>query len=174
MRDMRNGNWFWVHRCVIRCWTKKIGAKGVTLYALLADHDRSDEHRGLVFPSQATMAEIIGWDRSTVNKWIRVIEKAGLISKDKRGRYFIVYTLNKVRCPITPDGIHRNTDSPDVAGRHILHGDVVSEKPDVTAVTPDVAPYDTKEKKEREKLKEIYADKQKLLDKMSLSSGRYD
>lgn len=146
-RDLRNGNWLWMHKCVVECWAKKIKPQGLTIYALLASADYSEEHPGIVFPSQQRMAEVIGLSRASINFWVKVLEKSRLITIDQRSRYYLVYILNKVKCPNTKDGIH-----PDVKPADILNPDVKPAKPDVSQLTSDVKPADTKYKKEVEEL----------------------
>lgn len=95
IRDLRNGDWYWIHRAVIQDYALKIGAAGVTVYNLLASMADSGQ---LCFPSQKYMADSLGYSRATVNKTIKRLERAGLIKIEKRDRYHCRYSLLKVRC----------------------------------------------------------------------------
>jgi biotin operon repressor len=95
IRDLRNGEWYWIHRAVIQVYASKIGAPGVMVYNLLASMADSGQTS---FPSQKYMAACLGYSRTTVNKTIKRLEKAGLIKVEKRDRYHCRYSLLKVRC----------------------------------------------------------------------------
>lgn len=95
IRDLKNGDWYWIHRAVIQEYALKIGVLGVAVYNVLASMVGSDQ---TCFPSQKYMAECLGLSRATVNKAIKRLEKTGLIKKEKRDRYHCRYTLFKVRC----------------------------------------------------------------------------
>jgi biotin operon repressor len=95
VRDLRNGNWYWIHRAVIKEYTPKIGATGIAVYNFLASCADTQQS---CFPSQKYIAEHLGYSRATVNKAIQVLEKNGLIRIEKRSRYHCVYHLLKVRC----------------------------------------------------------------------------
>jgi len=95
IRDLRNGEWYWIHRAVVQDYASQIGAVGVAVYNLLASMADSGQ---LCFPSQKYMARCLGYSRATVNKTIKRLEKAGLIKIEKRDRYHCRYSLLKVRC----------------------------------------------------------------------------
>ena len=94
VRDLRNGNWYWIHRAVIKEYTPKIGATGIAVYNFLAS---CADTRQSCFPSQKYIAENLGYSRATVNKAIQVLEENKLIRIEKRSRYHCVYHLLKVR-----------------------------------------------------------------------------
>ncbi len=95
VRDLRNGNWYWIHRAVIKEYTPKIGATGIAVYNFLAS---CVDTRQSCFPSQKYIAEHLGYSRATINKTIKILEENELISIEKRSRYHCVYHLLKVRC----------------------------------------------------------------------------
>jgi len=95
IRDLRNGEWYWIHRAVIQDYASRIGAVGVAVYNLLASMADSGQ---LCFPSQKYMAKCLGYSRATVNKTIKRLEVACLIKIEKRDRYHCRYSLLKVRC----------------------------------------------------------------------------
>ncbi len=94
VRDLRNGNWYWIHRAVIKEYTPKIGSTGIAVYNFLAS---CADTRQSCFPSQKYIAENLGYSRATVNKAIQVLEANDLIRIEKRSRYHCVYHLLKVR-----------------------------------------------------------------------------
>lgn len=93
VRDLRNGNWYWIHRAVIKEYTPKVGATSIAVYNFLASC--VDTHQSC-FPSQKYIAERIGYSRATVNKAIQILEEHKLIKIEKRSRYHCVYHLLKV------------------------------------------------------------------------------
>ncbi len=95
IRDLRNGDWYWIHKQIIQEHAPKIKAVGVLVYSFLACLvDKSQA----CFPSQKYMAEKLGYSRATISETIRVLESSGLIKIERRSRYHLVYSLLKVRC----------------------------------------------------------------------------
>ncbi len=95
VRDLRNGDWYWIHKAVIQEYTQKVGAMGIAVYNFLAS--LADRGQGC-FPSQKYMAKCLGYSRSYINETLKVLERHGLIRIEKKGRYGRVYHLLKVRC----------------------------------------------------------------------------
>jgi len=95
VRDLRNGDWYWIHKAVIQEYTRKVGAIGIVVYNLLAS--LADREQGC-FPSQKYIARCLGYSRSYINETLKLLERHGLISIEKRGRYHCVYHLLRVRC----------------------------------------------------------------------------
>ena len=95
IRNLRDGDWYWAHKAVIREFASKVGAIGIAVYDFLASLADS---RQQCFPSQKYIARALGCSRATVNKKIKVLEKSGLIRVEKRSRYHCVYHLLRVRC----------------------------------------------------------------------------
>ncbi|MFQ6031846.1 MAG: helix-turn-helix domain-containing protein [Candidatus Zixiibacteriota bacterium] len=95
IRDLRNGDWCWIHKAVIQEYTQKIGAIGITVYNFLAS--LADRCQGC-FPSQKYIAKSLGYSRSYINETLKALERNKLIRIEKRGRYHRVYHLLKVRC----------------------------------------------------------------------------
>lgn len=95
IRDLRNGDWYWIHKAVIQSYVQKVGATGVLVYSFLASF--TDSHQSC-YPSQKYIADKLGYSRATVNKAIKRLENNGLIRVEKRSRYHCVYCLLKIRC----------------------------------------------------------------------------
>ena len=95
VRDLRNGSWYWIHRRILKEYSKKVGATGILVYNFLASlADRTQA----CFPSQKYIAESLGYSRATVNRAIKTLEKNGLIRIKKRDRYHLTYFLVEPRC----------------------------------------------------------------------------
>jgi len=109
IRDLRNGGWYWIDKAVIKSYTPKVGAVGISVYSFLAS--LADRSQGC-FPSQKYIANSLGYSRATINKTLKVLERYGLIRIDKRSRYHCVYKLLKVRCKTseTQMSSRRNSD----------------------------------------------------------------
>ena len=97
IRDLRDGDWYWIQKKVIREYPKKVGATGILVYNFLASLADS---RQSCFPSQKYIAKCLGYSRATVNKAIKALEKNGLIKIKRRGRYYCIYSLVEPRCKV--------------------------------------------------------------------------
>jgi len=97
VRDLRNGSWYWIHRRILKEYSKKVGATGILVYNFLAS---SADNSQSCFPSQKYIAKSLGYSRATVNRAIKTLEKNGLIRIKKRDRYHCTYFLVEPRCKI--------------------------------------------------------------------------
>jgi len=95
IRDLRDGDWYWIHKAIVQNYIKKIGAVGFGVYSFLASMADSKQQ---CFPSQKYIAKHLGYSKATICKKIRLLEQSGLIKVEKRSRYHRVYHLLKVRC----------------------------------------------------------------------------
>ena len=95
IRDLKNGEWYWVDKIIIQKYVPKIGAMGFVVYSFLASLADSSQR---CFPSQKYIAERLGCSRSTVNKNIKVLIKYGLVKKERKNRYHCTYSLIEIRC----------------------------------------------------------------------------
>ncbi|MBM4305163.1 MAG: helix-turn-helix domain-containing protein [Deltaproteobacteria bacterium] len=95
IRDLRNGDWYWVPKAVIREYAPKVGAIGIVVYDFLASLAGRDQE---CFPSQKYIARTLGYSRSYINETLKLLEKSGLIRIEKKGRYHRIYHLLKLRC----------------------------------------------------------------------------
>jgi len=94
IRDLRNGDWYWIHKTVIQRYMPLIGAVGVIVYSFLAS---LADTKQTCYPSQKYIAKALGYSRSYINEILKLLEKNGLIRIEKQGRYHCVYHLLKVR-----------------------------------------------------------------------------
>lgn len=93
VRDMRNGDWYWISRLVYEEYAPKIKPTGLALYNAYASYARD---KGSAYPSQARIAKKLGISDITVRKYNKILKKAGLITIDSgktRGTSNIVYLL---------------------------------------------------------------------------------
>ena len=92
VRDVRNGDWYWISKVVLDEYGKKIQPIGIAIYNCLAEYANQE---GFCFPSHKHIAEKIGSSISSVQRGMRILIKLGLISK-KRKRLHNVYYLLKI------------------------------------------------------------------------------
>ena len=71
VRDLRNGDWYWIHKAVIHEYTHKVGATGIIVYSFLASLADSSQS---CFPSQRYIADRLGYSRATINRALDVDE----------------------------------------------------------------------------------------------------
>lgn len=95
IRELKNGEWYWVDKIIIQKYVPKIGIMGFVVYSFLASLADSNQK---CFPSQKYIAEKLGCSRSTINKTIKVLAKYGIIKKEIKNRYHCTYSLVKIRC----------------------------------------------------------------------------
>jgi len=87
VRSSKDGGWYWIDKTVLHLFGKKIKASGVAVYNVLAYFANSKTQ--ICFPTQKTIAGLIGLSRRTVVRKIKILEKLGLILVEKRkGRLF--------------------------------------------------------------------------------------
>lgn len=85
VRDLRNGDWYWIHKAIYNQYTKKIGAIGLALYNAYCHYANKDS--GASYPSVETLCNDLGVSRQTIFKYNDVLEKNRLIKiKSGRGR----------------------------------------------------------------------------------------
>lgn len=92
VRDLRNGDWFWISKVLLDEYGSEIKPIGIAIYNCLAEHANQE---GFCFPSHKLIADRIGSSVSSVQRGIRQMIKLGLINK-KRRKFSNVYYLLKV------------------------------------------------------------------------------
>lgn len=145
IRDLRNGDWFWIHRNILENYTPKIGIIGLALYNTYASHARE---KGKCFPSQKRISEILKISIPTIIKYNKILEAHKLIKIDsgKKDGEANIISLLRVR------GI-KQVKTRSKGG---LEGGINLVK--------------TKEKNIKEKNRKIKKDKNNLIKKMTISS----
>ena len=163
VRDLRNGDWYWINKVLLDEYGEKIKPIGIAIYNCLAAHANQE---GFCFPSHKHIANKIGASISSVQRGIRQLIKLNLVRKGRQ-RYHNLYYLLKL------DRSHRPTSNQiGQSDQHIGHTD----RSDQSAGT-------TNKNKEKDLNKKNYARDQKtvdnleemkkvLVDKMSMNSGK--
>jgi len=77
LRSRRPGQWCWLDMAVIATYGPRIGAYGVAVYAVLAEH--ANRRTQACWPSIGLIASQLRLSRSTVKKTLRMLEAEGLI-----------------------------------------------------------------------------------------------
>lgn len=100
IRDLRNGNWYWINKKVLQLYSRRLKASGIAVYNVLASYVNS-RNQGC-FPTQKVIAELIGMSKRTVIRRIRQLQELGLLNIEKRrGRNFYrllrPYVTNKTQ-----------------------------------------------------------------------------
>jgi len=81
VRDIWDGDWYWIPRIVFEDYTPKIGVIGLALYNAYSSYARD---KAVAFPSQETLAEKLGLSIKTIIKYNRILEANGLIRIERR------------------------------------------------------------------------------------------
>lgn len=91
VRDMRDGDWYWISRTIFEDYASKIGVIGLALYNAYSSYARD---KGVAFPSQRTISEKLGISVKTIIKYNRILAEAGLIKIEKvKGRRNLITLL---------------------------------------------------------------------------------
>lgn len=159
VRDVRNGDWYWISKVVLDEYGKKIQPIGIAIYNCLAEYANQE---GFCFPSHKHIAEKIGSSISSVQRGLRTLIKLGLISK-KRKRLHNVYYLLKIDRSDRP-----NSNKNGQADRHIGHTD----QSDRSMGTTNNNKYKYLNKKNYEQLQNFKELRSMLAEKMSIDGAK--
>jgi len=101
VRDMRNGDWYWVHKSVLE--HRQLSSSEKLVYHALAYFANNKTQSS--YPSMTKIANLVDIHRVTVVRSVKKLSEVGLIKKEvMRGKYSI-YTLLKVsgnnKLPVT-------------------------------------------------------------------------
>jgi len=91
IRDLRDGDWYWIHKEVILAFGARLGPYGIAIYNVLALFAHSKTQA--CYPSQQRIADILGCSRRTVFSYLKRLQKLRLVRLERKGRQGIVYTL---------------------------------------------------------------------------------
>ena len=163
VRDLRNGDWYWISKVLLDEYGGKIKPIGIAVYNCLAEHANQE---GFCFPSHKHIADRIGASISSVQRGIRQMIKLGIIRKGRR-RYSNVYYLLKLDRSDRP-----NSNKTGQSDLHIGHTD-----------RSDRSVGTTNKNKEKEFIKKNYDANEKtwdnfkelksmLVEKMSMNGGK--
>ena len=147
VRDLRNGDWYWINKVLLDEYGEKIKPIGIAIYNCLAAHANQE---GFCFPSHKHIANKIGASVSSVQRGIRQLIKLNLVRKGRQ-RYHNLYYLLKL------DRSHRPTSNQTgQSDRHIGHTD----RSDQSAGT-------TNKNKEKDLNKKNYVVDEKTVDNLN-------
>jgi hypothetical protein len=82
IRTRRPGQWCWLDTAIVATYGPQIGAYGVAVYAVLAQHAHGRTQA--CWPSIGRIASLLKLSRSTVKKTLRTLEAEGLIAVQPR------------------------------------------------------------------------------------------
>jgi hypothetical protein len=117
IRDMRDGDWYWISRRIFEDYASKIGVIGLALYNAYASYARD---KGSAFPSQKTIAEKLGISIWAINKYNKILQENRLIKIESgkgKGKSNLIILL-KVECMSKP---HRGYVPNSDPGMSVAH-----------------------------------------------------
>ncbi|HUU50574.1 MAG TPA: helix-turn-helix domain-containing protein [Nitrospinota bacterium] len=82
IRHIKNGDWFWINKKVLQLFSRSLKSSGLAVYNVLASFANSKSQA--CFPTQKTIAELIGMSKRTVIRRIRELQEFGLLAVEKR------------------------------------------------------------------------------------------
>lgn len=81
IRTLKNGGWYWLNRTVLIHHGRKLKPSGIAVYNVLASFANAKQS---CFPTQKTIADVVGVSRRTVMRKIRELNRLGIIRTEKR------------------------------------------------------------------------------------------
>lgn len=110
IRDKRTANRFFVDNTIIRHYGPGLGPYGIAVYCCLCMHADVDDQT--CFPSQATIAELIGCSRRKVHDAILLLEELRLIRVERRQKEAGDYDSN-IYTLLDPPTLAQDSSAPD-------------------------------------------------------------
>jgi replication initiation and membrane attachment protein DnaB len=95
VRDMRNGEWFWIHKRVLEKYAPLVGSIGVAVYNALCCFANSKTQEA--FPSLERLAELAGCSKPAVIEYLEKLENCKLIEVERREGKVNLYKIMKVK-----------------------------------------------------------------------------
>lgn len=118
VRRIRDGDWYWISRTVVKYYASKIGLLSLGVYHVLAS--MVNDHQSC-FPSQSYIATTLGCSRTSVNRAIKILKDHGLIAVDKSNKRHCRYVLLEItsnntihhmsKIDTTPVSAHNTNDN---------------------------------------------------------------
>jgi len=100
IRSTKKGNWYWIDKKILHQYGRRLKPSGIAVYNALASFVNSETQS--CFPTQKTMAELIGVSRRTIIRKIKLLKELVLIRVEKKkGRCH--YQLLKLKARVTSD-----------------------------------------------------------------------
>lgn len=90
LRKMSDAPWYWTSKGVLK-YSPLIKATGLAIYNMLASMVDKNQY---CYPSQGYIAEQLQCSRTTVNKYVRILQRTKLIAVEKdvnnKCRYYLL------------------------------------------------------------------------------------
>jgi len=106
-RKLQDKQWYWVDKTVLHRYGRKIGVYGLGVYSVLSSYTNS--YTQISYPSHDTIAQIIGTDRRTVARKLKLLAKIGLIRIESTGKGHQYHLLE---LQVTENAEKGNPDAP--------------------------------------------------------------
>lgn len=103
IRDLRDGDWYWLDRRVLRLYARRLGPSGIAVYNALASFADSEGQE--CYPTRKAIAHMLGLSRRTVSRKLRLLEELGLVSVEKTKssyRYLLLEPPAEAAAQTTP------------------------------------------------------------------------
>ncbi len=110
LRSIKNGKWYWIDKGILKNYGSELKSSGLAVYNVLAYFANSKSQS--CFPTQKTMADLVGLSRRTVSRKIRLLRDERLIAIERmngRFKYFFLYPKKSKD--------HRGCDKNDILGK---------------------------------------------------------
>jgi DNA-binding MarR family transcriptional regulator len=92
-RKFEDGEWYWLHKEVLKGHAATIKPVGLAVYNVLASMVNRDQE---CYPSQRYIADLLGYSRASVSRAIEALSGAQLISIERRKGTSCTYRLVKL------------------------------------------------------------------------------
>lgn len=92
LRSIKRGKWYWIDKSILKNYASELKSSGLAVYNVLAYFANSKSQS--CFPTQKTMADLIGLSRRTVSRTIKLLKENGLIAVERingRFKYFLLF-----------------------------------------------------------------------------------
>lgn len=92
IRSIKRGKWYWIEKNILKNYASELKSSGLAVYNVLAYFSNSKSQS--CFPTQRTIANLIGLSRRTVSRKIRLLKEKRLIAVKRmngRFKYFLLY-----------------------------------------------------------------------------------
>jgi len=93
VRDLRNGEWYWIHKWVVKEYGQIIKSNGIAVYNVLSGFSHNKTQK--CWPSLKAIGDLIGMSRETAKRTIKKLIELELIKRERFGQYHYIYYLLK-------------------------------------------------------------------------------
>jgi len=91
IRKIASGGWYWISKKILRGHARSLGPAGIAVYNVLAFFANTQTQS--CFPSHSTIGKIAGISKRTVGQKLQLLEREGLIRREKQKNQTICYLL---------------------------------------------------------------------------------